>query len=221
MRKADAINRQPVVRPRDAVYRALKRAILMNELKPSTPLTELGVAEDMGCSQGTVREALLRLQEDGLVLRAGHRGTSVTPLDADAAGEMLLLRRQIETRAARRAAARIDASSLDQLQQIIVAMQQNAADGDAFALIENDIHFHMTLYRVAGVQALEPVLQRLIMHTHRQKLWEPRHRRPLMETAGRHNQIMAAIHQGGDALADMLGMHIDTIVDVEPESIAS
>lgn len=59
----------------------------------------------MACSQGTVREALLRLQEDGLVIRAGRRGTTVTPLDADAASEMLALRRRIETRGAARAAA--------------------------------------------------------------------------------------------------------------------
>ncbi len=72
------------MRQRELVYATLKRRILLNELRPETALTELGVAQEMGCSQGTVREALLRLQEDGLVLREGHRGTTVTPLDADA-----------------------------------------------------------------------------------------------------------------------------------------
>ncbi len=78
------------------VYATLKRRILLNELRPETALTELGIAQEMGCSQGTVREALLRLQEDGLVLREGHRGTTVTPLDAEAAAEMLALRRRLE-----------------------------------------------------------------------------------------------------------------------------
>ena len=209
------------VRPREAVYRALKQAILLNVLEPSQPLTELGVAQDMGCSQGTVREALLRLQEDGLVLRAGHRGTSVTPLDVAAAEEMLLLRRQIETRAARRAAPRIDADIMAQLAFYQAQMDADAAADDEMSLIEHDMHFHMTLFRVAGFQALEQILQRVMLHTHRQKLWEPRHRRPLAETAARHQQIIAAIPKGGDALAQALAQHIDTIVDVQPEHVSA
>ena len=44
---------------------------MLNELKPGAVLTELGLAHEIGCSQGTVREALLRLQEDGLVVAHG------------------------------------------------------------------------------------------------------------------------------------------------------
>ena len=56
------------MRPREAVYATLKRRILLNDLEPGAALTELGLAQELMCSQGTVREALLRLQEDGLVL---------------------------------------------------------------------------------------------------------------------------------------------------------
>lgn len=214
---AHGVRSRRVMPPREAVYVTLKRAILLNEIQPGAPLTELGIAEEMGCSQGTVREALLRLQEDGLVLRAGHRGTTVTPLDADAAEEMLALRRQIETRAANRATIEGIAPTMrSQLVELIAAMERAASENDSYQLIEDDIRFHMTLFRVAGVQALEPVLHRLMLHTHRQKLWEPRHSRPLMETAVRHHQIIAAIDRGGSALADALGDHIDTIVDVNP-----
>lgn len=217
--------RQPLPRSqprlRETVYLHLKKLILLNELKPNTPLTELGIAESMGCSQGTVREALLLLQEDGLVLRSGHRGTTVTPLDAGTAEEMLALRRMIETRAARRAAALIDAGMLGELDMLQTEMDRNAADNNEFGVIESDIRFHMALFQVAGHRALEQILKRVILHTHRQKLWEPRHRRPLAETAGRHRQILAAIPLGGEALAAALGQHIDTIVDIAPERIAS
>ncbi|MBL8654506.1 MAG: GntR family transcriptional regulator, partial [Alphaproteobacteria bacterium] len=90
-------------RPRDIVYSALKRRIVLNEIRPGEPLTELGLANELECSQGTVREALLRLQEDGLVQRSGHRGTMVTTLDPDAAEEILDLRKRLETRGALRA----------------------------------------------------------------------------------------------------------------------
>jgi DNA-binding GntR family transcriptional regulator len=87
-------------RPREVVYSTLKQRIVLNEISPGEPLTELGLARDLECSQGTVREALLRLQEDGLVVRSGHRGTSVTPLDPAAAEEVLDLRKRLETRGA-------------------------------------------------------------------------------------------------------------------------
>jgi len=209
------------MRPRDAVYARIKRQILLNELPPETPLTELGIAVEMGCSQGTVREALLRLQEDGLVLRAGHRGTTVTPLDADVAVEILALRRRIETRGALRFAS-TDGKRLTQRLQVIQGqMEAAAAARDVFELIECDTEFHLEIFRLSGFRALEQILLRCILHTHRHKLWEPRHRRSLGETAARHRKIIAAIKSGGDTLATALGHHIDTIVDIEPDRIAS
>lgn len=207
-----------VLKPRDAVYRGLKRLILLNEIKPGETLTELGLAQQMGCSQGTVREALLRLQEDGLVLRSGHKGTNVTPLDAATAAEMLALRREMEMRTARVAAGRLTRAAFDQLYAIRYEMDACAEAGDEFGLADCDIRFHLTIFSAAQFQALEPILTRVMLHTHRQKLYEPRHRRPLAETAARHDAILAAIPRGGDALADALRDHIDTIVDIGPDS---
>ena len=206
---------------RAAVYRSIKQKILLNELAPETALTELGVAQEMGCSQGTVREALLRLQEDGLVIRAGRRGTTVTPLDADAANEMLALRRRIETRGAPRAAANVDAAAFARLQALQDEMDVAARRKDVYGLIELDTAFHMTIFRLADLSALEQILERCILHTHRQKLWAPRHLRPLAETASRHREIIAALRKGGRPLAAALGRHIDTIVALAPERIAS
>lgn len=208
------------LRPRDLVYSTLKRRILLNLLEPETPLTELGLAEQLACSQGTVREALLRLQEDGLVLRAGHRGTTVTPLEPDTAIEILALRRRLETRGATKAAERASGTTLDRLHEIQAGMDAAAARDDAYAVIELDTEFHMEIFRLSGFRALEQILLRCILHTHRQKLWEPRHRRPLAETAGRHRRILAALGDG-EKLAAELALHIDTIVDVEPERMAS
>jgi GntR family transcriptional regulator, rspAB operon transcriptional repressor len=208
------------VRPRDAVYSTLKRRILLNDLPPETALTELGVAQELGCSQGTVREALLRLQEDGLVLRGGHRGTTVTPLDADEATEMLALRRRLETRAAERAARRARPADLAHLACLLDDMLDAAKAGDDYGLIEIDTAFHMAIFRLAGLRALDQILQRCILHSHRQKLWEPRHQRPLVETARRHRPIIDALERGGDALAAALAHHIDTIVDIPPERLA-
>jgi DNA-binding GntR family transcriptional regulator len=209
------------MRPRDAIYATLKRKIVLNELKPGVALTELAVAADLGSSQGPVREALMRLQEDGLVLRRGHRGTAVSPLNPEEAEEILALRRRIEVRAAARVVRAVDAAALGRLTHLRERMDAAAEAGDEYGLIELDTEFHLAIFRLAELRALEQILVRCILHSHRQKLWEPRHRRPLAETAARHDVLLALLRaRDGDALGRALGLHIDTIVEVQPQRIA-
>ena len=209
------------MRPRDAIYTTLKRRIVLNELRPGVTLTELAVAADLGSSQGPVREALMRLQEDGLVLRSGHRGTSVTPLNPEEAEEILALRRRIEIRAAPRVVRAVDGAALSRLSRLRERMDEVAAAGDEYALIELDTDFHLEIFRLAELRALEQILVRCILHSHRQKLWEPRHRRPLAETAARHDALLELVKaRDGEALARALGLHIDTIVEVQPQRVA-
>lgn len=210
------------MRPRDAIYASVKRRIVLNALPPGVSLTELGLASELGCSQGPVREALMRLQEDGLVLRGGHRGTTVTPLDPEEATEILALRRRIETRAADKAARAVDARALERLSELRRRMDSAASAEDEYALIELDTAFHLEVFRLAGLRALEQILVRCILHSHRQKLWEPRHRRPLAQTAARHDLLLARLAaRDGEGLAAALGEHIDTIVEIGAERAVS
>jgi DNA-binding GntR family transcriptional regulator len=205
-----------IKRPRELVYETMKRRIMMNELKPGSILTELGLAREIGCSQGTIREALLRLQEDGLVTRAGHRGTTVTRLDQEEAEETLAIRRRIEIRGALKSARNVTDEVLAELRRLIQQMEQAARQDDAFALIEFDMAFHLTLFKPSGLDALEQILTRCTIHTHRSKLWAPGHQRPLLETAHRHHLLLDHLARGdGEGLARAVGEHIDTIVTQE------
>jgi DNA-binding GntR family transcriptional regulator len=96
-------------------------------------------------------------------------------------------------------------------------MAAAAEAGDDYALIELDTAFHLGIFQLAGLRALEQILLRCILHSHRQKLWEPRHHRPLTRTASRHEPILAALQESGEALAQALTHHIDTIVEIETE----
>jgi len=207
---------------RDAAYADIKRRIILNELRPGDILTELGLARALGCSQGTVRESLLRLQADGLVMRSGHRGTAVTELDPHAAAELLALRRRIEARAAPRVVAHATHEDVAQLQSRQGDMDAAASSGDEYGLLTLDMEFHLALFRLARLPALEQILVRCLLHTARSRLWAPGHRRPLPATASRHRAILAAvIARDGAALARTLEHHVDTIVDVAPAEQAS
>lgn len=201
------------IRPREAAYEEIKRRIILNELRPEEALTELGLARELGCSQGTIREALLSLREDGLVTRAGHRGTTVTGLDPEEAEEILALRRRIETRGALRAVRHGSPDVLARLRELQTDMEAAAQEVREYRLLQLDTEFHLTLFRLSGLQALEQILIRCTLHSHRSKLWAPHHRRPLLDTALRHRPLIDKLAAGnGPALAAAIGEHIDTIV---------
>ena len=80
-------------------------------------------------------------------------------------------------------------------------------------LTELDIGFHQMLFALSGLEALEQILTRCMLHAHRWRLWAPSHRRPLMETARRHRPILDKLAaKDGEGLAGVIGHHIDTIV---------
>ncbi len=196
-----------------SILQTLRRRIVLNDLRPGTVLTELALATELCSSQGAVREALLRLEGEGLVTRSGHQGTSVTDLGPVEAAEMLRLRRQMEGRAAPAAAAALSRGAEALLREHFAAMQAAANAGSQWDMIVADTSFHLTLFRAAGLVAMEPILSRCILHTHRSRLWAPGHERPLRQTAERHAGILsAALARDGRALRRALERHIDTIV---------
>ena len=105
---------------------------------------------------------------------------------------------------------------LADLRRLIVRMEEAADQDDAFALIEFDMAFHLTMFKLSGLEALEQILTRCTLHTHRSKLWAPSHKRPLLETAQRHNVLLERLAAGdAQGLAQAIGAHIDTIVTQE------
>ena len=82
---------------------------------------------------------------------------------------MLALRRRIETRGARKAVRHIDDRSLAELARLRSAMMDAATAGDEYRLIEADKAFHLAIFHLTGLNALEQILARCILHSHRCK----------------------------------------------------
>jgi DNA-binding GntR family transcriptional regulator len=197
----------------------LRRRIVLNELPPGSVLTELALAAELQSSQSSIREALLRLEGEGLVTRSGHQGTTVTDLHRAEAAEILGLRRRIEGRAARAVVRQMTGAGLAQLGGLLGDMRRAAADDDLWAMVQADTAFHLALFRVASLQAMEPILSRCILHTHRFRLWAPWHRRPLAKTADRHLPFLAALEARDAAgLRHHIEDHLDTIVETRSDT---
>lgn len=196
----------------DELYKRLKKQIVMSELQPGQQLVELELAGTLGCSQSTVREALLRLQEDGLIQRQGYRGTTVSPISPVESEIFLELRRMLEMRAARLSLEHLTDTKLGILRGIVDAMEQAAQADDGYALFEKDLEFHMQLFEIANLPALTPVLMRCSVVNHRNKIAQSGNRRALLETAQRHRNIIAALQAGdADIAAEIVGHHVSSI----------
>ena len=201
-------------------FEELKRQIILGELPPDELLTELDLAARFGCSQGTMREALLRLQEEGLVLRDGHRGTRVSPCFADEAAEMIRLRQSLEATGMVRAIRHPSPTLLADLNALYAGMRRAACAQDELGLAALDRDFHRRLFREAGLPALDPILRRCLVYSHRFKISLTPGPRDLRALADRHRPIIDAVSRlDAASAADTLQHHIATIVDFGPDIV--
>lgn len=204
------------------IYTKLQREIVLGMLMPRSTLLELELANRFEASQGTVREALLLLQEEGLVHRLPHRGTTVADCRAEDAEELIRLRHDIECRGVRRALQRHGADLARGMRAHVKAMQDAAAQGDEYLLSVHDRAFHTELFERADLPPVQPVLARALVHAHRFKILHPDQNRDLVETANRHLVIVDALEAAdADKAADALSHHITTIVDFGPSILES
>ena len=199
------------------IHAALQREIVLGFIAPCAVVLEMDLAQRFGVSQGTVREALLSLQEEGLVHRQGHRGTTVADCRAADAEELIRLRHDIECRGVRRALQRGGRVAAKVLREELAAMRNAASEGDEYRLSVHARAFHMRLYELADLPLVQPVLARALVHAHRFKILHPNQGRDLMATANRHQTILDAVEAGdSDRAAAALSHHIMTIVDLGP-----
>ncbi|MHA6344249.1 GntR family transcriptional regulator [Roseivivax sp. CAU 1761] len=217
----DLVPRQSTRRSH-ALFVALQKEIVLGILAPEQILTELDLAQRFDCSQGTVREALMQLNEEGLVKRQPNRGTRVAPCAADDARALLSLRREVECAHLDRVVARADARLVADLRALLDAMRNAARDGDEYGLSVRDRAFHTRLFEAADLPLVTPILTRCLIHAHRFKILNSQPNRALAETAERHLPIIEALEARDRArLHDLLAHHIATIVDFGPDLTGS
>ena len=127
----------------------------------------------MGTSQGPVREALHRLEQDGLVLRHSRSATYVTKISMDEMYEISLVRKTVEGLAIRRTAQCITPAQCDELQAAIDQMREAGRAKDIATLVDHDMEFHRHICAWSDSTTLLRVwtplywqLQRFVVKTH-------------------------------------------------------
>lgn len=186
---------QGYVSKTDLVAALIRELIITGELAAGEQLRQRDLAERFRVSQTPVREAMRRLESEGLVKGDTHRGFTVVEPDGGPVEENFQIRAALESLGASLAARKIDAEGIGRLQVLNDRMRALADDDARYADLNREFHF--TVYEYAGSPLLL-TLMRLLWASLR---GGPRVSRTHAESARQHDAILAALKAGDAAEA--------------------
>lgn len=199
-------------RASDRAYELLRDEILEWQLQPGTTLGEVETAARLGISRTPLREALGRLQADGLLAESG-RGLVVTAVSTENVTELFELRQALEQQAARLAAGRRDPAVFDELLarfREAPALLRSADPGrhDYYELVRE---FDRAVDAAVRSSYLVSALANLRIHLARVRRLSKDNPERLLEAAGEHRMIVQAIRDGdADLAAHATHVHLHT-----------
>jgi DNA-binding GntR family transcriptional regulator len=181
----------------DEAYAALKRRIIRNELRPGYQALEEELALQLGMSRTPVREALIRLEQEGFVELIPRRGMRVKPLLARDIREISEVLAWLECAAAERLAQRRPTADEIVLLENAIADMDKALEGDDMnAWAEADYNFHRLLIELCGNRHLIEIARIFLDKAHRFRLLTtPMRDKPVYSNVN-HAAVVEAIRRG-------------------------
>lgn len=207
----DGLLRRP---PRlgDEVYNALYAQLMSLKIPPGSRISVDSLVREMGVSQTPIREALSRLEAQGLVVKTHLIGYSAAgQMDPDRLEQLFDLRLLVEPYAAERAALTISAEGIAQLEAIDLAMRDTRTSGARNSygeFAQNDGLFHDLIASASGNELVQDALTRLHTHVHLFRLFY--HATATADANDEHENILMAIRRhDGPAASAAMRFHIE------------
>jgi DNA-binding GntR family transcriptional regulator len=202
----------------DGALRAVRNAILDGTFPPGSQLREVHISTELGISRAPLREALHRLEQEGLVVRIPFRGAYVAEVSPRVAAEIAALRAVLEPYAVECALPHfVTSEGREELVHAVNALSARTAEEDRPGSIEAHLAVHGLLYRASGNQALYDVWKswesqlRLFLAVDHQSFPQ------LSGLAESHRALLGAIESGDmEQIRRELADHIHSKV---PESV--
>ncbi|MEL6102185.1 MAG: GntR family transcriptional regulator [Pseudomonadota bacterium] len=178
-------------------YARLKDEIRTNRLPPGLQVPEPEIAMRLGMSRTPVREALIRLEAEGLIALAPRRGVRVLPIKADDMREIYEILTSLEPDAAASlAGSKPSSDDLAPLEQATSAMELALADGNLDAWVEADDRFHRTLLELQGNRRLQNFVTALYDQAHRARIVTMQLRETPHKSTKEHRAILRNLQLG-------------------------
>ncbi|WP_287931753.1 GntR family transcriptional regulator [Arthrobacter sp.] len=150
---------------RETVAQALRAAVISGEMKPGEVYSAPTLGKRFGVSPTPVREAMLDLVKEGLVVSLPNKGFRVTEVSDADLDEITALRLLIEPPTVAAVTPLIDAAGLERLRGMAAAIVDFAGDGDLIAYTEADRAFHIAILEYSGNKRLVSLISELRAHT--------------------------------------------------------
>ena len=187
-----------IVAVREQVADYIRSEIISGELAPNQKLTEEVLAQRFGVSRGRIRDVLLELSKEGLLVSRANKGTRVNTIASpEIQNLMIKLRLQIETFAIRKAAKKPSEAFLAELKDALNLLSEKLKQGDFTEVTKADIAFHRVIVAEAGDEDLANLWQPIVM---RMRMNYKRISKP-SQAVGEHEAIYNAIAKGDDKAA--------------------
>ncbi|GAA0979215.1 GntR family transcriptional regulator [Nocardiopsis tropica] len=222
---AGARGDQRIVKPPSMVElaaRSIRRMILAGELLPGERVVENRLTQQLNISRPPLREALRRLEHEGLVRQSPHRGAVVTPLTLHDVYEIMTLRHQLENMAIDLGIPVVEPRRLERCWEALRRMEAAADARDEAELSEQKFEFHTAVVGLSGHQRLEETYRSLQLQMKLCMVLNRHARAHRNETATanvlRHRRLLRVIEEGDpDAVRAEMARHGDqTFLDDLP-----
>lgn len=146
---------------RDVVFNTLRQAILTGELKPGERLMEIHLANRLGVSRTPIREAIRKLELEGLVTMIPRRGAEVAQITEKSMNDVLEVRRAMDALCAELACERITDEELQALKVACDAFEQTVKTRDVKVIAQADVALHDIIVKATGNQRLIQLVHNL------------------------------------------------------------
>lgn len=152
---------------RDLVFNTLRQAILTGELKPGERLMEIHLADKLGVSRTPIREAIRKLELEGLVTMIPRRGAEVAQITEKSMNDVLEVRRTLDALCAKLACDRISEDGLAALKLACDRFEQCVASRDTQRIAQADVALHDIILQATGNQRLIQIVNNLAEQMYR------------------------------------------------------
>lgn len=139
---------------REIVFETIRNAIISGDLKPGERVMEVQMAESLGVSRTPVREAIRKLELEGLVIMLPRKGAYVADLSVKDLTEVLEIRASLEGLAAGLASIRIDEAEIEELEVYALKFHKAIEEEDVDTLILRDLEFHDAIFKASRNERL-------------------------------------------------------------------
>ena len=178
---------------RDVVFNTLRQAIITGEFAPGERLMEISLANRLGVSRTPVREAIRKLELEGLVIMIPRKGAQVARITEKNLRDVIEIRTVLEEFAAVLACERIDQSGLHDLRQAYEDFIRSVENGDILDIVDKDETFHDTIFRATNNDRLISIINNLREQFYRYRMEYVKDIRQRSNLVEEHRELLDAI----------------------------